>query len=333
MKRNLILSMAVLLLALSLIGGATTAWFNAGAELEPNVFTTGTVKIAIDEGEPSCTADGSFDIMCWPPPPKPRCETVEWTIENIGSKRAYLRVRPKVEATDLPPLYVAVHLEVGGETAWVGVRGINPPAKPFPGNPKWDQYFQYPLGQYTADAPGSRLELDILAGANYIPVGKAYLWDDGEKIYIRLETNGYKMGKVHIYAGLQEPQSPAPGQLGWQINVNGYNHLFSTDKVYTKQGGSKISIASITGIPVNVDVSVDGAYANYWRQKGGWYYFGDGYGPCKVQPGQKVTVKFKFCVTEGNPKVKVYLEAEAVQVTHGAINYTWPNHYWYPLRD
>ena len=52
MKRNLILSIAVLLLALSLIGGATTAWFNAGAELEPNVFTTGTVKIAIDEGEP-----------------------------------------------------------------------------------------------------------------------------------------------------------------------------------------------------------------------------------------------------------------------------------------
>ena len=67
---------------------------------------------------------------------------------------------------------------------------------------------------------------------------------------------------------------------------------------------------------------------NWLKGADGWYYYGDRNGPHKVQPGHEASVQFKFCVDGGNPEMVVSLEAEAVQVTHNAIDHVWQYHPW-----
>ncbi len=255
----------------------------------------------------------------------PSCKDISWNFTSTGSKRSYVRVLPKASAVCNCHIYIAVHLEVGGETAWVGVPNGTPITKG-----SWNQYFVYPLGVYTESNP---LELDILYGANYTDTGDAYFWDDGNKLYFNFETVNKEMGTIHIYAGETAPTNAAPGQLGWQFTVNGYSFSYNTAVVFPYQGApsADVYLSTLYGGAVPVNISLCGQSKSSWIPgSDGWYYYGTVDGePTVVDQGDNVAVCFTYCVTDGDvDHISVSLEAEAVQWSNGAIDYVWPRNPW-----
>ncbi|HSW35193.1 MAG TPA: hypothetical protein VLH18_01180 [Candidatus Limnocylindrales bacterium] len=322
LKLNLAASVMLLLLMSVAVGGATYAWFTRSSAAIVNEFTAGTVKLTapVDDISPSAAVytvyvqgDGE-------------CQTVGWTFDYTGSKKAYVRVKPGAIVSR--EIFIAIHLEVNDETAWVGVPGSE--FLPIPGGSAWNQYFKYPLGVYDADSPGQRLELGILAGSNFTPVGTAFMWDDGTALYFRFQAyDGQSMEKIHIYAGLTPPTDHTPGQLGWERTVDppGESYTFDTPDVYPNQNAAapNVSIESLYG---GVDISLCSNTPG-WVEDAGWWYFGDAAGPTVVGTATGVTklaVCFTFCVVTPPVTLRVWLEAEAVQASHNAIDIVWPGH-------
>ncbi|MDY6826380.1 MAG: hypothetical protein SVV67_04275, partial [Bacillota bacterium] len=254
----------------------------------------------------------------------PSCKELSWNFTSTGSKRSYVRVKPSATAAVDCHIYIAVHLEVGTETAWVG----KPNGTPFTRG-DWSQYFVYPLGVYTES---NKLKLDILYGSNYTDTGDAYFWDDGERLYFQFETIGEEMGEVHIYAGVDPPTNDAPGKLGWKFNVN--NNIFEYDTVviFPYQGASAdVYLSILYGGAVPVSISLCSQSEDYWFPGGdGWYYYGTAAGgPTLVYPGDNVGVCFTYCAADGDvDNISVSLEAEAVQWSNGAINSVWGTNPW-----
>ena len=328
MNINLASSLLIVVLMIASLGGATHAWFNASKTLE-NVFTAGTVIISDPIVVPSIAT------RCVP---TEKCQEITWEFENIGSKRAYVRVKPEARVEVYPNIYIAIHMEVNCETAWVGVRnpGNDLPYKRFPtGN--FSQYFEYPLGRYTVNDP---LELLIVYGSTYVPIGFANIWEENNKLYIRLVITDkkYTTDTIHIYAGVEEPFNPAPGKLGWTFE-RPYSDPFemNTAVIFDMQGGTaNVLISDLYASSTTVNVELCDLSIGKWYPINGnleeneiWWYYGDVSGPTIVMPGDKVSVCFKFCVvTTGDITLSASLEAEAVQMTNGAINVIWPNHPW-----
>ena len=109
MKYRFILSLFILALTSALVGGATLAFFTSEDTPEPHFFTTGTVEITGLEVEVvTYQLDGGGEDLIAPacipgfppdcPIPPPSCDdqkkTITWCVENTGTKRAYIRVRP-----------------------------------------------------------------------------------------------------------------------------------------------------------------------------------------------------------------------------------------------
>lgn len=84
MKRNIIVSILIIAVSATLIGGATMAWFTDVADPIENTFTAGTVEIDADE-----TIYPNPDMVAnWNPGDEAE---KEFTIVNTGTKRIYLR--------------------------------------------------------------------------------------------------------------------------------------------------------------------------------------------------------------------------------------------------
>lgn len=83
------MSILIIALAIALIGGATSAWFTAEADLPEAEFKAGTVKVNVDNGVVKEAMEGkSFDNV------NPGdCGSVKWKIVNKGTKDAELRVK------------------------------------------------------------------------------------------------------------------------------------------------------------------------------------------------------------------------------------------------
>ncbi|NLK00035.1 MAG: hypothetical protein GX318_02205 [Clostridia bacterium] len=106
MRSKAIMSVLLILLAAALIGGTTMAWFTDDAELDAAQLETGTLEIDAD-GSPKVTPMPERDIKNVNPGD---CATVCWDIENIGSKRAELRVKLTgawVDGSDASNVYFA----------------------------------------------------------------------------------------------------------------------------------------------------------------------------------------------------------------------------------
>ena len=85
MNKGILTSLALIALALTAIVGGTVAWFTDSAGVEPETFTTGTVKIEAGES----WAEG-YSVDNWNPGDSTEKEI---TLEVTGSKRAFVRVR------------------------------------------------------------------------------------------------------------------------------------------------------------------------------------------------------------------------------------------------
>ena len=92
MKKSNILMFSVLVLVIALIAGGTMAWFTADAEVL-NTFTAGEIEIAVTE---EFDEDAAGNVN-----PGDTIEK-EVNIENVGTKRAYIRVllEPRWTFTD-----------------------------------------------------------------------------------------------------------------------------------------------------------------------------------------------------------------------------------------
>ncbi len=85
MNKKLFLSVAIVLLAVAAVGGATMAWFTDQSDPLENVFTAGTVIIDADETQ---FITETFDPLNWNPGD---CAQKEYTITNSGTKSIKLR--------------------------------------------------------------------------------------------------------------------------------------------------------------------------------------------------------------------------------------------------
>jgi predicted ribosomally synthesized peptide with SipW-like signal peptide len=95
LRVSIVASIIALLLGAFSIGGATMAWFTAGSDTMENTFTAGTVSFLLGDPNTGTEVDG--------------CLPVNWQIDYTGSKQAYLRVRPVVEAEEIETIYIAIH--------------------------------------------------------------------------------------------------------------------------------------------------------------------------------------------------------------------------------
>lgn len=86
MNRKIFTSLLVIGMALAAIAGGTLAWFTAEAQLDPNEFTAGTVKIEADE---EFNVEGGA-VENWNPGD---CTDKEVWVEITGTKRTYLRMQ------------------------------------------------------------------------------------------------------------------------------------------------------------------------------------------------------------------------------------------------
>ena len=84
MNRRVIVSLLIILMSLTAIGGSTLAWFTASTDPIENVFTAGTVAIKADEE----VITDEVNIENWNPGD---CVEKQFTITNTGTKGIKLR--------------------------------------------------------------------------------------------------------------------------------------------------------------------------------------------------------------------------------------------------
>jgi len=85
MKKKMFVSMLVILVAIVAAVGGTLAWFTDTAEITPNVFTAGTLRIKAND-----VFTHNFDQSPWNPGD---CTDKAVSLELTGSKRAFVRMK------------------------------------------------------------------------------------------------------------------------------------------------------------------------------------------------------------------------------------------------
>ncbi len=112
MNKKVILSLALIILAVAAVGGATMAWFTDSAKLD-NTFTAGTLVI-----EGSDYWVGYDPGAVWQNVNPGDCKDKSFTINNIGSKHALLRFKWTGEWVGMPEGNVGL-VTVTAPAGWV----------------------------------------------------------------------------------------------------------------------------------------------------------------------------------------------------------------------
>lgn len=86
MRKSMLASLLIIVLAAAAITGGTLAWFTDEAVIGDNVFTAGTLKIEANE---TFNTEG-IDVNNWNPGD---CVEKKVEVEITGTKRAYLRMQ------------------------------------------------------------------------------------------------------------------------------------------------------------------------------------------------------------------------------------------------
>ena len=319
MKFKVARSLLVLSLALILvIGGTTVAWFTAEYKMPSAAeLIMGTLSFKITNTEVCSTTKGARlaeagDTFAWD---ADECKEFHWTFENTGSKRSFFRARPVAEFTGLGS-------SIQEESAWgEGTR--------FSEQGNWSMYFTHTGGATTTTK--------LLAGQN-IDIGTVKVWEEENKLHVCYTTqDGWYLTETHLAVaesmkGLLggKEKNPAPGQFPYQnnhgmvqsftyeIDLPDYNHVYLAAHAKVEKRAETAADAQITwslpaGSPWAVGQSPDG-------EPDGWYYY------CQpVENGEEITLELEGCldVDAGNGSCTVWLEAEAVQATHGAASAEW----------
>lgn len=301
------------------VGGFTAAYFTDEVLLPLAEFTTGTVDINLEVKENhSVIEETDYGYE----------GTAKWKITNVGTKKAYLRARPEWELDgDGGGEYG------GGETAWAVGYDVTKKNQKDASSPRFGggnaRYHVYIRGH----TEGTPLELKLGEGANYNNGGTAYIWDDGDKLYVEARTaNGRRFKETHLYVGSKAPTKSAPGQMGHQHEgIYGKFDRYEVDLPEGIQAG-KVYIALHAviqqlvsgGDTAEMEFDVKGDWV---EGEGGYYYYEE-----VVEPGDSVYFEVEFEVeVDGawSGSCSFWLEdVEAVQASHGAIHVIWPGNPW-----
>jgi len=292
LRVSIVASIFALLLGAFSIGGATMAWFTAGSDTMENTFTAGTVSFSLGDPIPGTKEEG--------------CLPVNWQIDYTGSKQAYLRVKPVVEVAEIETIYIAIRAVLGnGNSYWaVGV----------------GEYFTYKLNTYTET---NKFFINLERGANKFV--DTYIWDDGNELNFEFKANqnndNHRIRSINIYVGTMPPPSTDPNTFPYRLPDTGNFDPVRSEVDYS------IPFDDFIGMPGgSVEIQLCDPDDPWVEGNNGWWYYDE-----VVDSGDQIEVCFKFCVGSGyTADISYYLEAEAVQASHGAIDYLWPNRGWDP---
>ncbi|MDW7728800.1 MAG: TasA family protein [Bacillota bacterium] len=87
MSKRIVLSLLVIIFAITASLGATMAWFTDSATIEPNVFTAGTLTIDVTD---SWAENENLIVSNWNPGD---CDDKLVELEVTGTKRAFIRMK------------------------------------------------------------------------------------------------------------------------------------------------------------------------------------------------------------------------------------------------
>lgn len=107
-RMKIFLSLAVIVLAVTLVGGATLAWFTAETDPIENVFTAGTIEIE---------AGGKMQFPNWNPGDG---DEVEFCVKNTGTKNSRVRLNLEDALWNPGPLRILV-LYTNNDIQLIGV--------------------------------------------------------------------------------------------------------------------------------------------------------------------------------------------------------------------
>lgn len=317
-KKNILIGILTISILILMVAGASLAYFTDKDDNPKTKYVLGTVNI-----ETAPSAEEVYDLNS-----SFVCKEAKWTITNTGTKVAKLRARVITIWEDDGD----EDRELGNEeTAWAVDKSINnkwQKSDICPRFGKGDNQARYNIYN------GELLTLKLGAGENYIDVGSVKIWDDGEYIYIDINTKGnWKLSETHLYVGTTVPQKSAPGQLGNECTPNSksytyqlllpegnniYISLHAVVKRENKKGGPS-NTQSVAEPEYSIEVISDG-----WTKEpddDGWYYYED-----SVSPQEEIPFHVKVCLKEyWEGSLEIAIEAEAVQASNNAPEYEWGN--------
>lgn len=309
MKRNIALSLLGLVVLGFLLGGSVLAYFSDNSSPAETKFILGTVEIG--ESEPI----GATEIAN-------EGGKVKWQIKNTGSKAAYLRV----SLQDKWLGESSGDLNYKDESAWGEGSSIDP-------EKNWSMYFDYNFG----DAGKS---VRLMAG-QHDPVGFVRTWTENGQLKVKYEmTTGYasKIEEYHLWVGQNigtipngNGQFPYKGKdVGNEVEITIDPNYYDTSKPILIAAHAKViyPLGSGGGGSNNLEppeiekIVCDDRWV--LGEDDYWYYSEP------VSAGEII----EFCIEikmvdptwEGKGTYSFYLEAEAVQASHNAIDLAWPGH-------
>ena len=312
-------------------GGVTTAWFIDTAAAEPAAMVTGTVKLNVLPAQVKPQPQDQ-QLITWQPGTS---KTFCWLLQNTGSKKIMLRVRPVIEG------------QKKDETAWAEGKPFNP----CQGN--WAMYSTYTVGS-------GKKSTRLLAGQND-HCGDLIVQTKNKALHVTYRLKqGYELLESHLAVANKLADiptvangNPPPGQFPFKTEhqhpVREYTYIIPLSgtypaghlkgRSYNWPDGQKLYLAA------HADVSVPGAGGMNdisWQlasespagwKKGApekidgktvtWWYYRQ-----PIAAGDDI----KFCLTgclgqkAARGTYKIQLQAEAVQASHAAVD-IWP-HPW-----
>jgi len=308
---------SIFMFAVIVAAGTTMAFFHDSDTPAPVYMTAGTIDFEILPPNISTSGSGQYQANEWVIGESKRfC----WDIQNTGSKKFLLRVRPH-DTPELPP-------QGGNESAWGK-------GEDFAGG-NWSMYFRYTVGSGTETDP---FITELVVGRKHKPVGFIKVWDVNENIYVKYEFNpGFSMSESHLlitddYDEILKMSNPPPGKFPFKDEhgrVDEYTYIKPlSGTTYSWEAGEELYIAThAEGVPDPDKIQPpSGNYNLSWSAAPGcplekstgdtwWYYTG-----APVQPGESVTICLEASLPDGVPadtNYTIYLEVEAFQATNNA---------------
>lgn len=316
LKMTIVLMTLVLVIAL--VTGGTMAWFtDQNSPVSFASFVTGTVNLEIT-GEKALPDDFRWETE--------ESRQFIWTIENTGSKPAFIRAWPEITVSH-------------NESAWgEGKRFANP------GN--WAMYFEYPVEGGNSEHPRV---VRLLAG-QHDEAGTVTIREAGGCLHVELgAAEAWGISEVHLAVAddfsliPKTPGGPVPGRFPFKCEFDAVTEAYSfvipmsgtypdgalKNREYSWTGGETLYIAAHACL-VSSETVVNGNVV-YWNQteesphqwteyQGRWYYLN---GP--VLPGGKIKLDLTGFLQkpQETETLGIKLKAEAVQDLPDAVQKIW----------
>ena len=337
MKTRLLIALPIIaLMGAIVIAGFTMAWFSDQKIPSSVSMTMGTVDVDITDPQTNLIP-GEEGKFLWNAADGPA--QFSWTLQNTGSKRAFLRAR-LMEHFEF--MTTESHSAWGAEADMFEADGRHQFIFP---EAQWMTYFKCVVGEEKTTA--------FVAGNDHEHIGNvdvAVVEENGQdrlQVNITLTEAGWHMIGAHLQVGTQLssiPRSPGgtpiPGLFTWNADSadtpalppNATSYTFSIPLPYAL--GTEVIVAVHASLlevqayeeaasPVIWELTAGCPYEWTLGSDGWWYYCPLG----GVESDEEVLLCLTGTLMDGVQSgwYTVEAEAEALRATNNAIEYEWPD--------